>query len=88
MSCIHKTPAAALDVFAVFDLAGHLYLGGLFPAYLDAKQAAASMGMPAEIACYSIPIAEDGQQCSKCVNLVVQKYRDTATLDIARAHEE
>lgn len=88
MSSIHRTPAMAVDTFAVFDLAGNLYLGNLFPSYVDAKQAAGSMGVPAEIACHSIPIAEDGQRCSKCLDLVIQKYRDTATLDIEKAHEE
>jgi len=88
MSKIHKVPAAARDAFAVVSLAGRLYLDGLFPTYGAAKDAADTAGTPMEITRLSVPIAEDGEHCTECLALIQDKYRHTATNDIATAHEE
>jgi hypothetical protein len=88
MSKIHAAPDEAVDVFAVVDLSGSLYLGGVFTGYADAKKAADQMGCPAEIVRYSIPVAENGEPCSECHDLIVRKYRTIATKDIESYHRQ
>lgn len=86
MSKPHAIPVQAVDLFAVVDLSGYLYLGGLFSVYADAKEAAESMEKPAEIVRYSVPVAADGKPCLDCYDLIIGKYKRIATKDIEQSH--
>lgn len=88
MSKPHAVPEKSSDVFAVVDLAGSLYLGGLFPDHLAAKQAADIFGRPAEIVRYSVPLLSDGERCIECCHLIEEKYKEIATRDIRASHRD